>query len=87
LTPDSFVKSKNVWCAADRVEAWDDWMLNGKAPAAAAANCTVTPNDKVLTLGQNLHISVTPTTFFADGTRILGALDEQTLEKKWASVR
>jgi thiol:disulfide interchange protein DsbC len=35
LSEDSTVKSKNVWCSADRNKAWDEWMLNGKAPSAA----------------------------------------------------
>jgi thiol:disulfide interchange protein DsbC len=38
LSEDSFVKSRNIWCSADRAKAWDDWMVNGKmAPAAPAA--------------------------------------------------
>jgi thiol:disulfide interchange protein DsbC len=32
LSDDSFVKSKNIWCAADRGKAWDDWMIGGKPP-------------------------------------------------------
>ncbi|HXA46386.1 MAG TPA: DsbC family protein, partial [Burkholderiaceae bacterium] len=35
LAEDSFVKAKNIWCSPDRLKAWDDWMLNGKAAAAA----------------------------------------------------
>jgi thiol:disulfide interchange protein DsbC len=87
LAPDSFVKSKNIWCTTDRLKAWDDWMLNGKTPATAAAGCTTTPNDKVLALGQKLHITGTPTIFFADGTRVPGAVDGPALEEKWASIQ
>ncbi|HEX2604866.1 MAG TPA: DsbC family protein, partial [Oxalicibacterium sp.] len=32
LSPDSITISRNVWCAADRNKAWDDWMINGKQP-------------------------------------------------------
>ncbi len=32
LSQDSFDKSKAVWCAKDRARAWDDLMVNGKAP-------------------------------------------------------
>jgi thiol:disulfide interchange protein DsbC len=87
LAPDSSVKSKDVWCTKDRLKAWDDWMLNGKAPAAAAATCLTNPNDKVLALGQKLRITGTPTIFFADGTRIPGAVEAAGLEEKWASIK
>ena len=86
LSEDSFVKSKNIWCSTDRVKAWDDWMLNGKVPATAAANCE-TPNEKILALGQKLKIQGTPAIFFADGTRIPGAVDQKTLEAKLATLK
>src|SRR5207237_270147 len=31
LAEDSAVKSRNIWCSADRNKAWDEWMLKGKA--------------------------------------------------------
>lgn len=86
LSDDSFVKSKNVWCAPDRSKAWDDWMLNGKAAAAAPASCS-TPNDKILALGQKLRVSGTPAIFFADGSRIPGAIDTKSLEAKLSSIK
>jgi thiol:disulfide interchange protein DsbC len=86
LSEDSAVKSKNIWCAPDRAKAWDEWMLNGKAPAVAAASCT-TPNEKVFELGRKLKITGTPTIFFADGTRIPGAIDAKALEEKLAAVK
>ncbi|MBR7794399.1 DsbC family protein [Undibacterium sp. FT147W] len=85
LSEDSTVKSKNVWCSADRNKAWDDWMLNGKAPSAAPANCT-TPNEKILALGQKLRVNGTPAIFFADGSRVPGAMDAKGLEEKFASL-
>ena len=86
LSEDSSVKSKNIWCAADRNKAWDEWMVNGKAAAAAPANCA-TPNEKVFALGQKLRISGTPSIFFADGSRIPGAVDAKSLEAKFATVK
>jgi thiol:disulfide interchange protein DsbC len=86
LSEDSFVKSKNIWCSPDRSKAWDEWMINGKAAPAAAASCE-TPNDKVLALGQKLKIQGTPAIFFADGSRIPGAVDYATLEKKLESIK
>jgi thiol:disulfide interchange protein DsbC len=86
LSDDSFVKSKNIWCSPDRVKAWDDWMVSGKAAPAAAPTCE-TPNEKVLALGQKLRIQGTPAIFFADGSRIPGAVDLPTLEKKLESIK
>ena len=86
LSEDSSVKSKNIWCASDRNKAWDDWMLNGKVPATVAATCA-NPHDKILALGQQLRISGTPSIFFADGSRIPGAVDAKTLEQKFSTIK
>ncbi|HCN88541.1 MAG TPA: thiol:disulfide interchange protein, partial [Oxalobacteraceae bacterium] len=56
LAADSAIKSKNIWCTADPAKAWDDWMLNGKAAAAAPASCNA-PNEQVLALGQKMKIT------------------------------
>ena len=86
LSPDSGVKSKNIWCTADRSKSWEDWMLRNKEAATAPANCA-SPNDKVFALGQKLRITGTPTIFFADGSRIPGAVDAKNLEAKFASIK
>ncbi|MCC2974307.1 DsbC family protein [Massilia sp. IC2-476] len=86
LSEDSFVKSKNIWCAPDRVKAWDDWMINGKLPPTAPAACE-SPNDKVVALGQKLRIQGTPAIFFTDGSRIPGAVDLKGLEAKLDSLK
>jgi thiol:disulfide interchange protein DsbC len=86
LSEDSVVKSRNIWCSADRAKAWDEWMLNSKAAAAAPANCTA-PHEKILALGQKFKVTGTPTIFFADGTRIPGAVDGKALESKLASIK
>lgn len=86
LSEDSVTKSRNIWCSADRVKAWDDWMLNGKAAPAAPANCTA-PHEKVFALGQKYKVTGTPTVFFTDGTRIPGAVDLKALESKLASIK
>jgi len=86
LSPDSVEKSKNIWCAPNRMQAWDDWMINGKVPPAAPAGCE-TPNEKVLELGHKLNVQGTPAIFFTDGTRIPGAVDLPTLETKLQSLK
>ncbi|MES2934664.1 MAG: DsbC family protein [Pseudomonadota bacterium] len=86
LSEDSAIKSQNIWCAPDRNKALDDWMLNGKAAPTAMTGCT-NPNEKVFELGRKLKVTGTPAIFFADGTRIPGALDAKALEAKFASIK
>ncbi|TWI60886.1 thiol:disulfide interchange protein DsbC [Pseudoduganella lurida] len=86
LSPDSTVKSKNIWCSADRSKAWDEWMIEGKQAPAAPDDCK-TPNDKVLALGEKLGLEGTPAVFFADGSRIPGVVDAATMERKFAAIK
>ncbi|WP_338846190.1 DsbC family protein [Massilia sp. W12] len=86
LSEDSSVKSKNIWCSPDKVKALDDWMIENKQPPAAPANCA-NPNEKVAELGRKLRINGTPAIFFADGSRIPGAIDARMLEQKLSSIK
>lgn len=86
LSEDSVVKSKNIWCAADRNKAWDDWMLSGKVAPTAPAKC-IDPHEQIFALGRKLRIEGTPAIFFTDGTRIPGAVDVKTLETKFAAIK
>ena len=86
LSEDSAIKSRNIWCAPNRHKAWDDWMIDGKLPASAAASCE-SPNDKVSALGRKLRINGTPAIFFADGSRISGAIDLDGLEAKLKTLK
>lgn len=83
LAPDSVDKSQSIWCAADRVKAWNDWMVNGNAPASAKCD---SPVQKSLTLGQKLKITGTPTIFFADGSRTPGYMPAVQLEQALAKA-
>ncbi len=87
LGEDSQKKSRNLWCAADRAKAWDDWMLDGKTPPQAPDSCSSAGIDKVVELGKKYRVTGTPTVIFADGSRIPGAVDAKTLESKLASVK
>lgn len=85
LSPDSTLKSRQVWCASDRAKAWRDWMVHRVSPSGPS-NCS-TPIDRNLALGRKLGVSGTPAIFFTDGTRIPGAVDAATLEQKLASIK
>lgn len=84
LSPDSADKSKAIWCAADRAKAWNDYMLNGTAPAAATAQCDTSAVDKVSELGRRLNVRGTPALILADGTRVPGYMPAQRLEEAMA---
>ena len=78
LGPDSTAKSQNIWCAADRTKAWQDWMLRQKTPAAA--QCDTAAVQRVLEFGRGHRITGTPTIVFEDGRRVSGAMDAVALE-------
>lgn len=87
LGDDSKTKARNLWCASDKAKAWDDWMMNGKAAAAAPESCKASEIDKVVELGKKYRVTGTPTIFFTDGSRIPGAIDAKALENKLASLK
>ena len=79
LGQDSYEKSKAVWCSKDRVKVWDEMMLNGNPPKTAGT-CD-TPIEKILAFGRQQGINATPTLFFADGQRVMGAVPFDQLKK------
>ncbi len=79
LHPDAANKSKLIWCAADRVKAWQDWILKDQLPSTAG-NCEV-PLEKVGQLARKANVSSTPTLIFADGKRMLGAQPYKEIER------
>jgi len=78
LHPDAARKSKVIWCAPDRVKAWDEFFATGKLPAnnGECDNPLAATNN----LGRKLRVSATPTLVFADGSIVPGALPAQQLE-------
>ena len=86
LSPDSLEKSNQIWCAADKAKAWNDWMVDGKTPAGKG-DCDTTAVKKNIELGRKLAINGTPTVFFADGERIPGALSLAKIEQKLSQAQ
>jgi thiol:disulfide interchange protein DsbC len=86
LSEDSVKKSKQIWCAADRSKAWNDWMVEGKAPSGKD-DCDTTAVVKNQEYGRKLNISGTPTIFFADGERVPGAMPLARIEQKLNSAK
>ncbi|RZJ12556.1 MAG: DsbC family protein [Acidovorax sp.] len=84
LSPDSAEKSRNVWCAKDKVNAWQDLMVRDKP--APAASCDTAALQRNLAFGRKHKITGTPTLIFADGSRVPGAIGAQEVEKRLAEA-
>lgn len=79
LHPDAEAKSRAIWCANNRVKAWEDWILRNQLPKSAG-NCEV-PLEKVGELAKKLGVTSTPTLIFSDGKRMLGSQPYKEIEK------
>jgi thiol:disulfide interchange protein DsbC len=80
LSPDSRDKSRAIWCASDRVAAWQRWMESRTPPTGPGLAKCDPPVDKVLALGKKWRIAITPTMFLASGRRLTGFMPAGTIE-------
>jgi len=85
LGDDSKNKSRHIWCAKDRAKTWNDWMINGVTPAAQT--CDSSTIDAIVEFGKKQRIMGTPTLFFADGSRVPGALPVAQVEKMLSDIK
>ncbi|MEJ8839926.1 DsbC family protein [Ramlibacter sp. AN1133] len=85
LGPDSTRKSRNIWCAKDKVRAWTDWMLKNDVPTEAEASCDVAALGRNLEFGKKHKITGTPTLIFTDGSRVPGAIGTADIERMLAA--
>ena len=86
LSEDSLKKSKQIWCSADRAKAWNDWMIDGRAPTGKD-DCDTSAVLKNQEFGRRLNINGTPTIFFSDGERIPGAIPLAKIEQKLGQLK
>ena len=78
LHPKAPEMSRAIWCASDRVKAWDEYMLKGVVPKSPKCD---NPVEKIVAYGQSKKINGTPTIFFADGKRVPGAIPAERFEE------
>ncbi len=83
----SVERSKAIWCAKDKVKAWNDWMIKDADAAAAPAACNTTALERNVEFGKKHKITGTPTLIFADGNRVPGAIPAAQVEKFLAEVK
>lgn len=81
ILPGSEEKARIIWCAPDRLKAWEDHMLKG-VDLNPGKTCDTTALTRVLTLAKKLKISVTPTLLFEDGSIEAGILPLDQLDNK-----
>lgn len=79
LGADSADKSRNIWCAKDPGKSFTDWMVKDITPAEA--KCDASAVGRNVEFGKKARITGTPTLFFADGSRVPGAIPADRIEK------
>lgn len=85
LGADSVEKTKSIWCAKDRGKAWLDVMVRDMP--VVKATCDATAIDRNKAFGAKYKITGTPTIFFADGSRVPGAINAAQIEKFLAEAK
>ena len=85
LGADSVDKSKSIWCAKDKAKTWQDLMVRDMP--VSKASCDTAAIDRNIDFGRKHKITGTPTIFFADGSRVPGAINLQQIEKFLAEAK
>ena len=85
LSADSTDKAKSIWCAKDRGKTWQDLMV--RDTPVPKASCDTTALERNIEFGKKHKITGTPTVFFADGSRVPGAISAQQVEKYLADAK
>ena len=81
LGADSMAKSKAIWCSADRAATWIAWMTKGVAPKSSS-ECDTSAIERNLAFANRVKVNGTPALFFADGSRVPGAIGLDEIEKR-----
>jgi thiol:disulfide interchange protein DsbC len=81
ILPGSEEKAKAIWCAPDRLKAWEDHMLSGVEPKSEKA-CDTSALTKISMQAKKLGINLTPTLVFEDGVIKPGTMTLELLEAR-----
>ena len=71
-----------IWCSADRVQAWQQYMLQGDAAALNGPASCDHPVGRNFALARRLGVQGTPTLVWADGSRTEGYVDRSVIEAR-----
>lgn len=72
LHPNVLDKARQVWCAQDRVAAWEALMRQGELLESADESDCEHPIARNISLAERLGIDATPTLILEDGTLLQG---------------
>jgi len=75
-----------IWCAADREQAWQRFMLHADASLLNPTASCDHPLERNVALAQRLGVQGTPTLLWADGSRTDGYVDRSVLEARLTQV-
>ncbi len=84
LHPNAAEKSKLIWCADNREQAWKNWILDDQLPKSAG-NCKV-PLEEIGALARKVGVASTPTLIFSDGKRMMGAQPYKAIEASMSAA-
>jgi thiol:disulfide interchange protein DsbC len=86
LHPQAHKKQAGIWCAKDRLAAWQDGVLRKKFDPNAKTDCK-NPVEETKALGAKLGVRATPSFFLADGRMVAGALPKEQIEVRLAAAQ
>jgi thiol:disulfide interchange protein DsbC len=86
LHPQAHKKQEGIWCAKDRLAAWQNAVLNRKFDDKAKTDCK-NPIADTKALGAKLGVRATPSFFLADGRMVAGALPKEQIESRLNAVQ
>jgi thiol:disulfide interchange protein DsbC len=75
-----------IWCAADREQAWQRFMLQSDTSLLNPDASCDHPLERNLTLARRLGVQGTPTLIWADGSRTDGYVERAVLEARLTQV-
>ena len=75
-----------MWCARDRVKAWDDVMTRGTVQMQDAGKSCDTPIEKNLALAKRFGARGTPAVYLADGRQVGGFVPADKLDEALNAV-
>jgi thiol:disulfide interchange protein DsbC len=84
LHPDAARKSRAIWCAPDRQQAWDAFFESGTVPDNKG-DCG-DPIAQTAELGARYKVTATPTLVFADGSIVPGAIPASRIDAELKSA-
>ena len=86
LGEDSVTKSRNIWCAKDKVQVWRNWMLENTPPPRSMGSCDASALERNAALQRKHRINGTPAMIFENNRRVPGALPLAQIEKLLAAA-